>query len=218
MNILIAGNMANLGYAVAKELRKNGLNTTLLMNKNPKSFKPSISDPLIYDPSLKGNYPDWIIFYDTSRRFWYFDIIKEMRKSKYHLIQANVELPIFAYFSQTPFLVQTQGSDLRELAFSNSLRGFLLRHAYKKAKILLHSSPDFFSLFPKLGLQNDLFLPIPLNHYFFSPQNFAKDSQENFVIFHPTNLEWRLKGNDIFIKGFCKILTKSSKFSSSNCR
>ena len=68
MKILYAGNMANVGYIICKRLRKTGLDIDLLMQKNPKPT----SDPLKFDPSLNGKYPDWIKFFDIIIKHQFF--------------------------------------------------------------------------------------------------------------------------------------------------
>jgi len=130
-----------------------------------------------------------------------------MRKKEFDLIHAYVELPIFAYLSRRTFIANTQGSDFRELAFSNSVRGFLLRRSYRKAKVVLFFQPDHLPLFKKLNLKNGIFIPPSWDTSFFKPDESSRNEfGDNFIIFHPANLEWRLKGNDILIKGFAKFV------------
>ncbi len=194
--------MANLAYVIARQLRKDGINSELLMQENP----PKGSDPLLFDPTLNG-YPDWFHFYNTEKRTWKKDVVKKMQDKKYELIHAYVEMPIFALLSRRPYVAHIQGSDFRELAFSKSARGFLLRRAYKKAKAILFFQPDHLELFPKLNLKLGIFLPPPWNTSFFKPE--GKVSNHNagkLVVFHPANLEWRLKGNDILIRGFAQYV------------
>jgi glycosyltransferase involved in cell wall biosynthesis len=203
LNILHAGNMANLGYVISRQLRKSEIGADLLLEKNP----PKGSDPLRFDPLLNGVYPDWISFYDKLKSSWKTDVIKKMRDKKYDLVHAYVEMPIFAYLSRKPFIAHTQGSDFREMAMGNSLRGILLRRAYKRAKAVLFFQPDHFPLFAKLKLDNGIFLPPLWDVSFFQPKQVPKNEFEGkFVIFHPANLEWRLKGNDILIKGFAEFV------------
>ncbi len=201
MKILHVGNMANLGYVMVSHLRTEGIEAELLMEKNP----PPLSEPLKFDSDLKNKYPEWISFYDKISRLWKYDIIKKMRNKKYDIIQAYVELPIFAYLARKPFIVYTQGSDLRELAFSNSIRGWLLRRAYRKSKLVMLGQPDHLPLTKKLKLKNVIFLPAP----WIPKQKLIKKSKNHsnsFVIFHPSALYWRLKGNDILIRGFAKFI------------
>ena len=195
--------MANLGYVITRQLRKSNIDVDMLIEKHP----PKGSDPLIFDSSLHNTYPEWIHFYDKNKSSWKIDVIKKMRNKKYDLVHAYVELPIFAYISMKPFIANTQGSDFRELAFSNSIRGVLLRRAYRKAKIVLFFQPDHFPLFSKLKLSNGIFLPPLWDTSFFKPQPTSENKYSGkFVIFHPANLEWRLKGNDLFLKGFADFV------------
>ena len=199
--------MANLAYVITKQLQKSNIDAELFMEKNP----PSIADPLIFDPSLEGKYPEWISFFDKSKSSWKYDVIKKMRNKQYDLIHAYVEFPIFANFSTKPLVVQTQGSDLRELAQSSSLKGFLLRRAYKKAKTLLFYQPDYYPLLEKMNLKKEIFLPPFWDTSFFKEKQSSIPKTDEFVVFHPSNLDWRLKGNDKLILGFKIFVEKFPK-------
>ncbi len=195
--------MVNAGYVIVKQLRKDGIFSDLLMEKPLRET----SDPLSFDSSLQGKYPNWILFFNKKKWTWKIDIIKHMRNKKYDLIHAYVEFPIFANFTSTPFIAFTQGSDLRELAFTKSLKGILLKRAYKKAKAVLYTQPDHYPLLSKLNIKNGIFIPAPWDVDFFKPEQKQNNPYDNkFVIFHPSNLEWRLKGNDILLKGFSKFI------------
>jgi len=164
MRILHAGNMVNFAYLYVKKLRFDGVDSELLMNTNPHVS----SDPKLYDPFLNNNYPNWIRFYDTKKKLWPLNIIKIMREN-YDLIHCYVELPIFAYLSNRKFVATSQGSDLRELAFSKSIKGILLRMAYKKAKAIIIPGVEGFSLLEKLKLKNGVFIPAIVDLKKFSP-------------------------------------------------
>jgi len=205
MKVLHAGNMVNFAYLFAKKLRSDGIDSDLLMNTNPH---PS-SDPKLYDSFLNNSYPNWIKFYDTKKNMWHLDIIKTMRNN-YDLIHCYVELPIFAYFTNRKFIVTTQGSDLSRLAFSNSLKGFLLRRAYKKAKVLVFPSVGSFLLLSLLNLQNGIFIPPITDLKKFLP-NTKPSLNDKFTIFHPTSQIWNIKGNDKLIYGFKKFIENHPK-------
>lgn len=205
MKVLHAGNMVNLGYVITKQLRNENLNAELIMEKNPTQM----SDPLVFDSKLT-TYPDWIYFLDKTKFSWKLNLIKKMRQN-YDIIHADVEFPIFAYLSGKKFIAQTQGSDLRELAFSNSVKGILLRKAYHKAKAIIFFQPDHYPLFSKLNLKNEIFLPPGGYTAYYEPTIFTDDKYANkFLIFHPSDLNWRLKGNDILLKGFAEFLKDNS--------
>jgi glycosyltransferase involved in cell wall biosynthesis len=204
MRILHSGNLVNVGYYHAKELRKQNISTDLLMNKNPGPT----DNPLNYDDEL-SKYPEWIKFYDLNKH-WKFFMMKTMRNKQYDLIHAYVEAPIFAQFSNKPFLAHVLGSDLRELAFTNSLKGFLLRRAYKKARVVLFSNKKDLVSLKKLGLKNNIFFPLTPNEIFYPTKERFSDFQNNFVIFHPSRIDWRDKGNNILIEGFAKFVKNNS--------
>jgi len=201
MKILHAGNTANVGYQTTKQLRKNGIESELLLESSGMNKLTNI------DPDLNNEYPNWVFFFNKKKHFWKMKIIRTMRDKKYDLIHTYGELPIFAYFSGKPFVVQALGSDFREKAVSNSLIGLLLRRAYKKAKIILFSMPDHIPIYHKLGLKNGIFLPLIVNSNFFKPLNLERtEYTDELVVLHATNLEWRLKRNDILIKGFAEFV------------
>ena len=206
MKILQAGNLANLGYVVARECRKIGIESDLLMEKDPHK----ISDPKILDPNLNSNYPNWIKFYNRNKSGWKRKVIKIMREKKYDLIHSYTELVIFSYLSRKPFIANPTGSDLRELAFSKSIRGILLRRAYKKAKVVIAASPEVLELLSKLKVKNGIFLPVLMDSTFFAPYDSEKKS-DTFIVFHPTNLDWKKKGNDKIIKGFSTFVKDHPK-------
>jgi len=201
MKVLLAGNLVNLGYTLSRELRKVGIESELIMERNPHG----ISDPKTFDPNLLSKYPNWIKFIDRNKSGWKRGIIKTMRDRKYDLIHAYTEYPIFAYVSRRRFIANPTGSDLRELAFSNSLRGILLRRAYHRAKVVVASSPEVIELLSKLKVKHTIFLPVLMDLSFFKP-NEHSSKLDKFTIFHPVNLDWKVKGNDKLIRGFAKFV------------
>lgn len=201
MNILHVGNLVNIGYYYVKELREYKINAELLMNKNPGPT----DDPLNYDPKLMGEYPEWIKLYNLQNN-WKIQIMKLMRNKRYDLIHAYVEAPIFAQFSNKPYIAHVLGSDLRELAFTKTLKGFLLRRAYKKAKVVLFYEPKLLPHLKKLGIKRKIFFPYSPNEVFYPQNKKLEEFKNNFLIFHPTRADWKNKGNDILIEGFAKFV------------
>ncbi len=193
--------MANLGYFTSKQMRELGVDSDLLMERMPSKM----ADPMTFDPSLGNEYPDWIRFYDKRRSGWKADVLRTMRDKKYDLIYSYVEFPIFSYISHRPYVAQCQGGDLRRLAFSGSIKGRLLKRAYKKARLVITGQPDHVPLMPKLGIKNWIFLPVPWE---IDPTNTTPPGKDSgvFTIFHPTRLDWSVKGNDRLVRGFAKFV------------
>jgi glycosyltransferase involved in cell wall biosynthesis len=205
MKVLYAGNVANIGYITTKFLHQKNIFVDLLMENNP----PSIIDPIKQDISLNKIYPDWIKFYNKKNFQDRFFILNLMRDRKYDLIHAQYGLIIYAYLSRRPFIAQIVGSDLRELAFSNSFRGMLMRRALKNAKIIFFTSPIDKLLLQKLNIYNGIFVPIIWDIDYFKSDNSKLVNNSNLTIFHPTNLNWKVKGNDVLIKGFAEFVKTS---------
>ena len=202
MKILYAGNLANVGYYHTRNFRKHDFEMDLVMEKNP----PPLSDPLLRDSSIT-KYPKWIRLYDKNSSSWKFELLKTMRDKKYDLIHSHAEFPIFAYASRRPFISQIMGSDLTEMAFSSSLRGVLLRRAYRKSKLVLYSTPGDPEKLSKLKVSKTLFLPVLFDVVdFFKPIQVDKKYDSDFIIFHPCSHIWDVKGNDLLIRGFHKFL------------
>jgi len=210
MRVLVAGNLVNMGFEIVKAMRSKGFEVNLLM---PKNSHPS-SDPKSMYPELKNTgYPRWVITFDNSkRRFglsnWKLQVIKEMRNN-YDCIIALTEFSIFAMLSGKPYGALSTGSDMRELAFERSLKGFLYRLSYKFARIVIWGEPDKFHLVKKLGLKRkSVFCTAPRN-VVFQIQKIEKDNlKDKFVIFHPTAQHWKLKGNNRFLEAFEKLCSE----------
>ncbi|MDE1766230.1 MAG: glycosyltransferase [Thaumarchaeota archaeon] len=204
MKILYAGNIANIGYLVAKQLRANSVDIDLLLENRPIVEQ----DPAKQDPELQNVYPQWVRFYEKNSSGWKRNIMKTMRK--YDLIESQYEHNIFAYFSRRPIVSRIVGDDLRDLAFSSSLRGFLMRRALRRARAVLFSTPAELALLARLKIKNMIFLPLFADVEFFKPVDTARgDFTDKFVVFHPANL-WSLKGNSILVKGFAEFIKDDS--------
>ena len=203
MRILQAGN-ANFGYVMARELRKRGIESELLVSKQIISGQiNSVNNPFNLDKQLKGSYPEWLHFYDLSKKGWQLQILRMMRK--YDIIHAYMELPILSMLSRKPYLAQSGGDDLRELAFSNSFKGRLLRRAYKKANAFVYVWPPHKTYVEKLKLKNPIYIPRTWDISNFSNKKYEPSLELPLKIFHPTGQDWEMKGNYKFLKAFIRL-------------
>ncbi|MDH3515785.1 MAG: glycosyltransferase [Nitrosopumilus sp.] len=205
MKILFAGNIANVGYLNCKYLQKIGISADLLMESNP----PSVYDPLKTDSSLNGKYPDWIKFYQQGKSGWKRRILKIMQDKKYDLIQSQYDFTIFAYISRKKYVPQIVGSDLSEIAFSNSLRGILMKRALRKPKTIFFTTPPDKVLLQKLNIHTGIFVPIMWDTDYFKPDDSNLNNNSTLTIFHPTNLNFKFKGNNILIEAFAEFIKNS---------
>jgi len=192
---------------MARELRKRGIETDLLISKKsisgvgPYGVTGSINDPLSYEKDLKS-YPDWIIFDDIDKKSKIFHISKLMKK--YDIVHAQEATPIHAMFSGRPYIVGAVGDDLRKKVFEKSLTGLFLRMAYKKSEKVVYVWPILKPYIEKLGLTNSEYIP-----RIWDVQNFVKKEVKKSInslsIFFPTAELWDLKGNDKFLKAFIRL-------------
>jgi glycosyltransferase involved in cell wall biosynthesis len=198
LHLLIAGNLANTGYYLTAKLREFGIEADLLMQKDP----PFASDPKNTGKLSESKYPDWIKIFDKQRR-WKRKIIKTMKC--YDLISAATEFPIFALFSNKPYVAVATGSDLYYLAQSRSLKGFLLRLAYRKAKVVVFNLPSHLEYVNKLKLKHALFLPLFREFPKLDKGKIREKMKNKFIFFHPTSQIWKIKRNDIFLKAYVEL-------------
>ena len=203
MRVLHAGNVDS-GYVLAKELRKKGIEADFLTSKQMITGKYlSVNNPFDFDIELKDSYPDWVHFYDVEKKGWKSFVLRTMRK--YDFVHAYMELPIFAMFSMKPYLAQSVGDDLRDLAFQKSIKGYLLRVAYRRAKAFIYEWPPHRPFVDKLGLKNAIFVPKPWDATKFIRKKIKKPNNQCLTVFHPLGQDWQTKGNDKFLKAFIRL-------------
>ena len=203
MKILHVGN-ADSGYVITKELRKIGWDCEFMTPKHMIfGAKETVSNPVNFDMDLKDELPEWMSTYDLNEKGWKYKLIKKMRQ--YDLIHVYMEAPILGLFSRKPMISQSVGDDLRELAFKNSLRGFLLRTAYKKSKAYIFEWPPHKPFVEKLKIKNPIFIPKIWDFSFFQKNNSKRNDGDGLTLFHPLTQNWKEKGNEKFLKGFVKL-------------
>lgn len=203
MRILHAGN-ANFGYVMSKELRKKGIESDVLVSEQSVSMKDrSMHNPLTHDKNIGSSLPEWFHTYDLKSAGWKFQILKTMRK--YDIIHAYMEMPIFAMFSLKPYVAQSGGDDLRDLAFQKTLKGFLMRRAYQRANAFVYVWPPHKKYAEKLGLRDAKYIERAWDASLFDQKKVVKSNENRLTIFHPVGQEWEMKGNDKFLRTFVKL-------------
>jgi len=202
MRILQIGN-ANFGYVMAKELRKKGIESDLLISKEIISgSNASINDPRSHDNEIES-YPEWVHFAPINSKLKIFQITKIMKN--YDIIHAYNATPIHAMMSKVPYIAQAGGDELRIKAFEKSIIGYLLKRSYKKADQFVYVWPIHKPLVEKLKIKNPIYLP-----RIWEPQNFKKNkydfpNDKTLTFFFPTAEIWETKGNDKFLQAFVKL-------------
>lgn len=235
MRALILGNMANDGYAVAKEARKLGYDVDLAINVSDfgmsfpewedADLKDTIDPYYVDGHKLKQSWtpPSWIRYFDflnnkprkkfrlekTRARLNLFKMMRE-----YDIIEAHVPYPIYAQFSGVPMVVYDAGW-IRYFPYENHLRDKLARRAYGHAKSVILTNPDTYEIFDSqsyIRQERLRFSPFAID-----PEKYKSvDGQElrqrhlrpdeDILLFAPSRQIWAEKGNDKMIKGYAKFL------------
>lgn len=208
MRILQVGN-PNSGYHLAKELRKRGIESDVIITKRDLAGRwGAINNPLTHDVKI-SEYPPWVKIFDDSKGRKSIRMLKEMRK--YDVIHAYGFSPINAMFSGKPYIANSVGDDLRKTAFKKNLAGLLLRMAYRRANKFIYVWTVHKPLVEKLGIKEPLYFPRMWNFEIFQRKKKKIMENENLVLFFPTAELWETKGNDKFLKVFIKLCKEKQK-------
>lgn len=221
MRILHWGNLVNNSYKLAKFQRALGHDAQLDIASDQLGTG---DDPVWEDAELANGYPDWINVRDvkrSNRLDWLMRGLRRMNherkrsRTDFDIVHAQCLSPITAQFTAPDRLVShCLGSDLRELAQTNTIVGRLLRRAYKKSRIVFFNNVDHVDSLRTLGIDG-VFLPNPLDLDRFVPGTETQlfDGYD-FTIFHPARLDWvykgvdrsSTKGNDRLIRAFARFV------------
>ena len=134
--------------------------------------------------------------------------------SKYDIIQAyGVWEPMHPLLvtPSVPFVTFEHGS-MREHPFMPETVGRLLALAYKKSFKNIITNGDSIHAIKRLGLDNYVFIPHPVDDTKFCPQK--TDFRDkllgeygcSYILFAPARQNWRYKGNDKIFRAYSKLV------------
>jgi glycosyltransferase involved in cell wall biosynthesis len=130
----------------------------------------------------------------------------------YDLVQANGLHPILTLLAAPdhPFVAFEHGT-LRDLPFQDSWAGRLLALAYRSASAIVITNPDVIASARRLGLDNYVFVPHPIDETKYTPgssefrdRNGLRSS--DVVLFSPASHNWDIKGSDIMLRAFAELV------------
>jgi len=234
MRSLILGNMANDGYAVAKQLRKMNVDVDLAINISDFGMGlPEWEDGNFNDNAdpydLKKNEikkswnaPKWIRYFDFQNKVprkkhrieklkARINLIKLIRE--YDIVEAHVPFSIYTQFTGIPYVAYDAGW-IRYFPFEKGKRNWLARRGYKKAKKVIITNPDTFEIsdnLPYIKKDKVCFIPFAIDPEKYKPINskelrsqYVKNS-DDIILFCPSRQIWREKGNDKIIRAYSKF-------------
>lgn len=234
MRSLILGNMANDGYAVAKQLRKMNVDVDLAINISDFGMGlPEWEDGNFNDNAdpydLKKNEikkswnaPKWIRYFDFQNKVprkkhrieklkARINLIKLIRE--YDVVEAHVPFSMYTQFTGIPYVAYDAGW-IRYFPFEKGKRNWLVRRGYKKAKKVIITNPDTFEIsdnLPYIKKDKVCFIPFAIDPEKYKPINsielrsqYVKNS-DDIILFCPSRQVWREKGNDKIIRAYSKF-------------
>lgn len=134
--------------------------------------------------------------------------------SSYDIIQGYGTEPIYALLAKKRPYIAFEHGTIRDIPFENSPRGRLTALAYKLADQVIITNPDNILAAKRLKLENFIYVPHPLDEQkiinYQAKINLKKKYQAKILFFSPTRHNWRIKGNDLIIKGFSQFIKNNS--------
>ena len=230
--ILILGNMANDGYAVAKEMKKMGVDVTLAINNldfgmSMPEWEEAEFDEFIdpYDENRKSmkkywKSPDWIRYFDFKLCIRPWKLPKRFNESikirkiirEYDIVESHVPYPIISQFSGVPYYVYEAGW-IRHFEKRRRIVDILGERGYNKSKGVMITNPDTLRIvdtLPTLRKDNIFFTPFAIDSEHYKPEKkinslFDFMKEEHFIVLAPARQLWNTKGNDKYIKAFARF-------------
>lgn len=130
----------------------------------------------------------------------------------YDVVQAYATHPILTLVSAPdhPYIAFEHGT-LREIPFENTPRGRMMSISYRLAQKVIVTNPDVISTVRKLGLDNFVFIPHPIDEEKYAPGDSSLRAELNaggsrLILVAPARHDWDEKGNDRMLHAFAGFL------------
>jgi glycosyltransferase involved in cell wall biosynthesis len=131
---------------------------------------------------------------------------------RFELVQAyatHATLPLVVA-PERPFVAYEHGT-LRELPFEDSWRGRLLSLAYRRAAKVIITNADVISSARRLGLENTIFIPHPVDESKYTPGaselgNELRAQGAGPIVLAPARQDWREKRNDVMVRALGELV------------
>jgi glycosyltransferase involved in cell wall biosynthesis len=234
LRILILGNMANDGYSISKAFWKMNMDVDLAAN----SSEFGMSLPEWEDGDISTNidpyntHRDAIKNTNLSDRIRYFDLLNKVKRKKrlfpkaiarinlirmireYDIVEVQNPYVIYSQFSGIPNVVYDSGW-IRYFPYRNGFYDKLARRGYSKAKGVIITNPDTFSIsdsLPYLDQKRIYFSPFAIDPEKYCPFPMQElrakyiDNDDGLLLFSPSRQHWLEKGNDKMIKAFARFV------------
>jgi glycosyltransferase involved in cell wall biosynthesis len=131
---------------------------------------------------------------------------------RYDVVQMNGAYPAFIPLGlpRIPYVAFEHGT-MRGLPFENTSRGRLLALGYRQAAKVIITNPDVVAQARRLGVENYVFVPHPLDEekYRPGPSKLRADLEAegvDLVLLCPSRHDWDVKGSDRILRAFAELV------------
>ena len=197
MRVLQIGDMAGVAYKMTQALSADGVDARLLVCEREKRFVIDEIEAFVERLPYNNRWSNVNVFCKLLSNYTDFDIYHG--HSLMNIILHGVGLPYVAHF---------HGSDVKEVAVSNTYEGALLRMAMRKAEHVLYCTHDLEDGLEFAGVEQDRrsWLPNPIDLASFKKAHTSTKLMEGFekTIFHPQRIHPN-RHNELFFKAFVRI-------------
>lgn len=213
MKVVHVFNMVNNAWHIVKALRRNGLDSDLIINSSDFGMGLPMWEELEleedpYNVDFKGmlskfELPEWVkIWWNETRiRFNIPDLFRLVKK--YDLLHLHSPSPLYLQFSGKPYIIHEAGW-IRRLVSLNTSRERLARRSYAHAECIVMTNPDTYTLLRGLEFKREVFIPFVVDPDQYRP--FDIDKNEELLFFNPSRQVWDVKGNDRLVRAFARFI------------
>jgi glycosyltransferase involved in cell wall biosynthesis len=131
---------------------------------------------------------------------------------RYDVVELNGAYPAFIPLGlpRIPYVAFEHGT-MRELPFEDTGRGRLLALGYRQAAKVIITNPDVVAQARRLGVENYVFVPHPLDEekYRPGPSKLRAELEAegvDFVLLCPSRHDWDVKGSDRMLRAFAELV------------
>lgn len=142
--------------------------------------------------------------------------LEELIRS-YDLVQAYATHSVLALVAspQRKHIAYELGT-MRELPFEDSWRGRMLSVSYRRAGKVIITNADVRAAADRLGLENTVFIPHPVDEEKYTPGASRLGAQLRTegaepIVLAPARHDWSVKGNDIMLRAFARVVAQLPK-------
>jgi len=202
LKILHVFNRGNAPYNLVKGLRMKNIQADLVYSaKEGQISDPANEGSKMNEPWLKKWNGDSLHPFADKKLF--IDLFRKARK--YDLIHCHYPSSIFLQFSFKPFVVHETGW-IRVALSRNNFTDRLMKRSFQKAKCVVMTNPDCYTILEHLKHTKDYFVPFCVDTSFYSTAN---EPESDLVFLHPNRQHWEYKGTDKMLKAFSRFVKEN---------